>query len=169
MAGGVRVSKFGKVRGKGFSMSKYGGAGLMMGAAVTGLPMIIKNLKMMSDQYSMNMMIRLNRIGIMLQAEAIRLVKSGYYRPAVDTGHMWKNIMYIPPKNVNPTDLVLDFGTSVYYAIYVHEGTKWMVKRPFIIDAVKNKRKEILTEMNAALTGVGGVGGGHGGHGGGHH
>ena len=82
------------------------------------------------------------RAVLMVEAEAKKLMTYDYYRKAVDSGRLRGTV----------TGQVVSFtameaegkvGTNVYYGIYVHEGTKWMEERPFLVDALKNKREEI--------------------------
>jgi HK97 gp10 family phage protein len=82
------------------------------------------------------------RAVMMVEAEAKRLITYGYYRKAVDTGRLR---MSINGQIISSTATQSEgkVGTIVYYAIYVHEGTKFMEERPFLVDALKNKQDEI--------------------------
>ena len=84
----------------------------------------------------------LKRALIILEAESVRLITSGYYQPAVDTGRLRQSItsQVVLFTGTQAEGLV---GTNVFYAIYVHEGTIFMRKRPFLADALKNKQVEI--------------------------
>ena len=42
-------------------------------------------------------------------------------------------------------------GAGVFYAIYVHEGTEKMAARPFLFDAIKNKRLETIKLLNQGI------------------
>jgi len=79
-----------------------------------------------------------------IEREAVRLINQGYYKPAVDTGHMRRSvtskILYSTHREIAGAVGVID--TS--YTIYVHEGTYKMEKRPFLTDAVENKKEEII-------------------------
>lgn len=108
-----------------------------------------------------------------LEAEAKRLIAYGYYQPAIDTGRMRNSV------NSQITEFSFDniegtVGTAVYYAIYVHEGTRqsyglqaksgssyfnagmgmtgWhMPPRPFLADALIKKRVSIERRFRSAL------------------
>ena len=80
----------------------------------------------------------------LIEREAVRLITSGYYQPAVDTGHMRRNVtsrvLYTTHREIAGAVGVVD----TYYSIYVHEGTWKMQDRPFLVDAAENKKEEIL-------------------------
>jgi hypothetical protein len=90
------------------------------------------------------MFIGLKKALLILEKESVRLIHSGYYKPAVDSGHMVQavtsRVLYQTHREMAGAVGVVD----TRYAIYVHEGTNKMVKRPFLIDAAENKKKEII-------------------------
>lgn len=42
-------------------------------------------------------------------------------------------------------------GAGVFYALFVHEGTEKMAARPFLFDAIKNKRPETIKLLNQGI------------------
>ena len=80
---------------------------------------------------------------IMVEAEAKRLIRSGYYQPAIDTGKLRNSLTHRLDTGIRLSAVAGIVGTSVYYAIHVHYGTRVMTARPFLKDAVKNKSLEM--------------------------
>jgi phage gpG-like protein len=96
---------------------------------------------------------------LMVEAEAKRIItKVGYYpshpkSDIIDTGTL-KGRVTNQIVAFSFTNIEGRVGTNVYYAIYVHEGTtsdvsrifnRWlMAPRPFLVDALRNKEKEIV-------------------------
>lgn len=95
---------------------------------------------------------------IVLEAEAIRLVAGNvYWKNPIDHRRMINSITHKLDK-FTFTAIEGRFGTNVNYAVYVHEGTKLMKigainsgkeskedgKRPFLTDALDNKKAEII-------------------------
>lgn len=95
---------------------------------------------------------------IMLEAESIRLVRGNvYWKNPIDHNRMVGTITNKLDK-FTFTAIEGRYGTNVDYAIYVHEGTKLMKigaqrsgkahgedgKRPFLTDALANKKAEII-------------------------
>ncbi len=79
---------------------------------------------------------------LIVEAEAKRLMTYNYYRKAVDSGRL-RGTVTGQVVSFTATEAEGKVGTNVYYGIYVHEGTKWMEERPFLVDALKNKQDEI--------------------------
>lgn len=97
----------------------------------------------------------MKRVILILEADAKRLITSGYYAPAIDTGRLRGSI----------TGQIVRFdaklieakvGSNVYYGIYVHEGTIKMEKRPYMKDAlVRNENKIKIMIIKALKRDVG--------------
>lgn len=92
-----------------------------------------------------------------VEAEAKRKITSGYYKPAIDTGRM-RNSLTTKVDKFSSSEITGIVGTSVYYAIYVHEGvgggkdSGWkMAPRPFLLDAAKAKEKEVERILDKAI------------------
>lgn len=127
------------------------------GISVTGVPRLIANIEKRIRQTQSALYVAMLAVLLEIEGEAKRLIAYGYYKPAIDTSRMINSI----------TSKITEFsyatiegvvGTSVYYAIYVHEGVHktasqigfesmmddftgiWrMPPRPFMTDALKNK------------------------------
>jgi len=82
--------------------------------------------------------------------EARRIVMIGPYK-AYRTGNMARNIRWM----VEEFTLDYIYGVAgvfdVDYAIYVHEGTYKMAAKPFLLLALKRKKKLIIKLLNEAL------------------
>lgn len=131
---------------RGFS----GSAGMKSGVFIRNLPQVLAAFDRAGSKFDRNIKKHANRIGIILVAESHRLIKEGYYRQAYKTGTMFRSLGY--ETKTTSTRVDIDFGVQVHYGIYVHEGTMFMEKRPFLIDAVKNKKAEIIKELKQAFT-----------------
>ena len=83
--------------------------------------------------------------------EAHRIVTTGPYK-AVDTGKLSKSIRGLVEKFVLGKYIYGSAGVfDVLYAIYVHEGTKNMEARPFLILALRNKEGVIIKLITQAI------------------
>ena len=134
-----QMSKLGK--GK-FSAGFGGSAVLKTGVFIRGDKQLITKLNKLNKNVPRVTLDAMTRVLLIVEAEAVRLVTSGYYRPAIDTGHMRRSITH-RITNFNPGIIEGVVGLNVFYAIYVHEGTIYMEKRPFLTDALKNKQAVI--------------------------
>lgn len=84
-----------------------------------------------------------NASGLLVEAEAKRLITNGYYQPAIKTGTLRRSVTHEIVR-ASPFYIETAIGTTPYYGIYVHEGTIHMKDRPYLVDALRNKRNEIL-------------------------
>jgi len=135
-----------------------GSAGAKFGFTVRGATSAIKRLQDYSNLSTSKVLVAVKKSLIMVEAEAIRLVAGGtYWKNPIDTRRMIGSVT---------NDLVAfsyvriegRVGTNVEYAIYVHQGTKNMKigaenaggavgetgERPFLTDALNNKKKEVI-------------------------
>lgn len=104
-----------------------------------------------------------------IEREAIQLVSTGALQ-AVDTGlmrastkaHMpeevgflqWRWKIGVHPGYTAPGTWVDDEGrkrTKPFYVLFVHEGTSTMVKRPYIRQAMINKKERVEQLISAAV------------------
>lgn len=131
---------------RGFS----GSAGMKSGVFVRNLPQVLAAINRAGSKFDRNIKKHANRIGIILVAEGHRLLKHGYYRQAYKKGDLFRSLG--AEAKITSTRVDIDFGVQMHYGIYVHEGTKFMEKRPFLIDAVMNKEAEIIKELKQAFT-----------------
>jgi len=139
---------------RGFS----GSAGAKFGFQVKNTNKVVAALAAYGNKKRMLVNVAVKKALIIVEAEAIRLVRGNvYWKNPIDTRRMSNTITN---KLVKFTFTAIEgkVGTNVQYAVYVHEGTKLMAigaensgntaedlgKRPFLIDALKNKRKEIV-------------------------
>lgn len=134
-----------------------GTAGGKFGFTVRGGSSAIRKLENYANTSRTKLLIAVKKSLILVEAEAIRLVAGGvYWKNPINTRNMIKRITNKLEK-FSFTSIEGKVGTNVKYAIYVHEGTKMMKKgaenrgkdsgkmgeRPFLTDALKNKKAEI--------------------------
>lgn len=93
----------------------------------------------------------LQRALILIENEAKRLITSGYFRPAIKTGAL-RNSVTSRIVEFSSKRITGEAGTGVGYDFYVHDGTKYMKKRPYLTDALKNKRNEIRELIRSSFT-----------------
>lgn len=78
---------------------------------------------------------------------------TGMWKRPIDTGAMWQGIG--AKKNTSALKVVISTSPSTGYAIYVHEGTRKMRKRPFFEITAKNEEKKIskifINEIEKAI------------------
>lgn len=78
----------------------------------------------------------LTRIGLYIESKTkLKITDYG----AVDTGYLRNTVDH---KVINEENKVI-IGTNCEYAIYVHEGTRKMRKRQFLLDTVIEEKDEI--------------------------
>lgn len=129
-----QISKLGT-----FSPGFRGSISARNGVFIRGDRLLINKLNRLDKIMPLKALDGLTKALLIIEAEAVRLVTSGYFAPAVDTGRMRRAITHtITRFDTNVAEGVV--GLNVFYAIYVHEGTIFMEGRPFLIDALKNKQ-----------------------------
>lgn len=74
--------------------------------------------------------------GSLLYQLGIRVQNAARQRAPVDTGRLRSSIATTRPEARGNRTLVVRIGSNVRYAIYVHEGTRYMRARPFLREAV---------------------------------
>lgn len=131
-----QVSRLGRL-----SSSQFGG-GIRNRVIVRGATDLIRTFDKLNRAMPNKALDGLTRALLIVEAEAVRLITRGYYRPAVDTGRLRRSITHTIT-NFNPKFAEGYVGTNVYYALYVHEGTYFMEMRPFLVDALKNKQVQV--------------------------
>lgn len=75
-------------------------------------------------------------VGRYLVQQAQRVTNGAKARCPVDTGNLRASITWELARQGD--ELVARIGTNVPYAIYVHEGTRFMAPRPFLRDALND-------------------------------
>lgn len=124
----------------GLRSTGFGGAlAAKNGVFIQGDKQMISKLTRLEKTMPLAGLDGIKRALLIIEAEAVRLVTSGYFKPAVDTGRMRRSITH-KITNFTPTLAEGVVGLNVFYAIYVHEGTIYMEARPFLTDALKNKQ-----------------------------
>ncbi len=135
-----------------------GSAGGIFGFQVKNSSKVIAALENWGKKKRTLVNVAVKKALIMVEAEAIRLIAANvYWKNPIDTRRMSNTITNKLVK-FSYTEIEGKVGTNVDYAIYVHEGTEKMEigarnsgnkasekgKRPFLTDALQNKRKEIV-------------------------
>ena len=119
-----------------------GSAGGKFSVKVRNLPSVLRKIDAYGRKAEKNVKIAIKVAVTLVEAEAKRLIKSGYYKPAIDSGILRSSItsevVYASRGRVHG-----EVGTVVHYGIYVHEGTYFMQPRPFLTDALKSQAEQI--------------------------
>lgn len=74
-------------------------------------------------------------VGRMLARYAALTETAAKARCPVDTGRLRSSITW--RMEIDSDGLVAIVGTNVEYAIYVHEGTRYMAGRPFLLEGLR--------------------------------
>ena len=126
-------------------------AGASIGIKILGVNKTVSALKNYAKKAESQLYTNLVKALILVEAEAKRLIASGYYQPAITSGAMRSSVT----SRVTQFDskvIAGEVGTGVFYSFYVHDGTKYMQKRPFLTDALRSKRSEVRKLIRAAFT-----------------
>ncbi len=127
-----------------------GAAGGRFAVVVRGGSSLVAKLNAYSISTTSKVYDAVKRAHLIVEAEAKRLITSGYYKPAVDTGRLRMSITS-GIVNFDKNSIEAKIGSNVYYGIYVHEGTKRMEKRPFLTDALEKKKEKIKEMIKIAI------------------
>lgn len=127
-----------------------GGAGGRFAVVVSGGNSLVAKLNAYGISTSSKVYDAVKRAHLMVEAEAKRLITSGYYKPAIDTGRLRMSITS-GIVNFDRNYIEAKVGSNVYYGIYVHDGTKRMEKRPFLTDALEKKKEKIKEMIKIAI------------------
>lgn len=119
---------------------------------VKGLGRVVAGFKKWEMLSNSNVNITMQQALILVEAQAKRLVSSGKFK-AVDTGRMRASITSQITK-FNKKRIEGQVGVGVHYAIYVHEGTERMMSRPFLLQALKDEKKNIRKIIRQAYGGI---------------
>ena len=74
-------------------------------------------------------------VGQYLARLAVKVESASKARCPVDTGRLRSSITW--RLEVDSQGLVAIVGTSVEYAIFVHQGTRYMTGRPFLVEGLR--------------------------------
>ena len=72
-------------------------------------------------------------------------MRRGYGRPIRKTGDLQRDVSY---EVGNSGENTVDVGNTLNYATFVHDGTRKMAGRPYIRDAIMDKR-DVLEKVAA--------------------
>lgn len=81
----------------------------------------------------------IKRIGLIVERESKKVTP-------VKTGNLKRSIT-----SVMIGEDTVAIGTSVKYGLYVHEGTRYMTKRPFLVWGIENGSQRIQDELDRAI------------------
>lgn len=93
-----------------------------------------------------NVIRALTAMGTEAVGQVVRQMQTGYGKPIWQTGNLQRDVSYEVERSGENT---VDVGSSLEYALFVHEGTSRMGKRPYIRDSIMNnieKLKKIASE-----------------------
>lgn len=93
-----------------------------------------------------NVVRALTAMGTEAVGQIVRQMQTGYGRPIWQTGNLQRDVSYEVERSGENT---VDVGSSLEYALFVHEGTSRMAGRPYIRDGVMNnldKLKRVASE-----------------------
>ena len=68
----------------------------------------------------------------------IKQMQSGYGKPIWQTGDLQRSVSH----GIR-SDHEVDVGSNIDYAIFVHDGTRFMKARPFLKDAIEKNKEEL--------------------------
>ena len=108
-----------------------------------------RTLDMVEKAFTSEIEIAMLRSIVAVEAEAKRLVTRGSLR-AIETGILRASIVGIITE-VTRRMIKGQVGVNVFYGLYVHEGTSKMKPRPFLLQALKNKREFVEQQLRNAL------------------
>jgi len=113
---------------------------------MANLKVEIRGLKSLQRQFARSPQIVGKRLNEAINRATIILtnyLKTGGITP-VDTGQMKRSIRPII------THLKSTIAPHTNYAIYVHEGTRFMTGRPFLATAIKDKQSQVQRQFDNA-------------------
>jgi HK97 gp10 family phage protein len=127
--------------------SLFGGKGVKFGISIKGNTSLIRKFNSYKKSSSLKMYDATKRAVLIVEAAAKVLITK---KKAVDTGRLRGSIIgQVISYDVKSVEGKV--GTSVFYGIYVHEGTVKMEKRRFLTEALDKNKKRIVAMMAAAI------------------
>lgn len=117
---------------------------------VRNLHSVLKSFKYYETEVTRKIRRQAKAIGIEMEAETKRLWNSAYYQKPWKTGYLMRSITSKVTESKR-TEFTILYGTKPHYAVYVHEGTKYMKERPALADALRNKKKWIEERIKEAF------------------
>ena len=102
------------------------------------------NSKQVLDQMNGNIKRALTAMGEVGLEMIINTMNTGYDRKIYQTGTLQRDQVYrVDEKEQSTSWGVLQGAASAPYAVYVHEGTRKMAKRPWLNDAILGHKREL--------------------------
>jgi len=122
-----------------------------MSISLVGADKLIRTVTKIIEQTPNVFQVAIKSTCIIVEGRAKELIRSGgYYHPPFDTGVLRQSVTHeiMPLGNDNFASGRVGTGATVFYGIYVHEGTVYMEARPFMDDALEDKQAEIQQIFN---------------------
>jgi HK97 gp10 family phage protein len=111
---------------------------------VKGIRKVVTKFENYSDESDKKSKLAINSALKILVAESKRLMMSGYSTPVFKTGNLFRNIKSkVTVAKKGFAQGRFGFDSSTGYGIYPHDGTYKMKSRPFLTDALINKRTAV--------------------------
>lgn len=82
----------------------------------------------------------LEAMGLKAVQLIVNNMEGGYGKPIRKTGDLMRDVQHKVGQSGENT---VDVGNSLNYSRFVHEGTRRMAGRPYIVDAVQNGGQEL--------------------------
>ncbi len=114
---------------------------------MTNFNIEIKNLKKFKKALRNSPTIAKKELKLALTESVINWQRESGIRTPVDTGTLRRGVISMGSVRVEKTKAII--SPNVEYALYVHEGTSKMRKRPFFqwgLDSAKSKIQKIFTK-----------------------
>lgn len=113
------------------------------GLMVLGLAATSKKLLRVATRTNDYILVAAKAAGAYVEGVAKAMIATKYYKPAIDTGALRASIKYEVDEYIRFYKVIVSVGFSMYYGVYVHEGTTSQAPRPFMKDALEYSVKEI--------------------------
>lgn len=92
----------------------------------------IDNSQAVLAQMNANCSRALNAVGVAGVGMIVEKMQSGYSRRIWETGDLQRDVSYL----VHQQEKAVDFGNTLEYSLFVHDGTRKMAARPYIRDGL---------------------------------
>lgn len=95
-----------------------------------------------------NVISALTAMGTEAVGQVVKQMQTGYGKPIWQTGNLQRDVSFEVERSGENT---VDVGNSLEYALFVHEGTSRMGKRPYIRDGIMNNIEKLKKIASAYL------------------
>lgn len=109
----------------------------------------IKNLGSLKSAFAKAPIIVTKKLNIAIKASILAIAAESAKNAPVRTGNL--RASHFIPESLDFKNLYGKLQPSPFYAIYVHDGTKFMKARPFMQSAVDDKQGDVDAYFNQAL------------------